>query len=1154
MSGEGGLGFCLPGTQGSPEDQIPPAVPGTVLNMPIQAHQQAMAPGQPGTLGTMQQQNAFGGGQAPFQSTIVQTTTMSSDAAVATAAVSQQTQQAATMQLMQQHQALQAQQIQTAISNGQQLTPQQVQTLQMMMMIQRNQQLLQQQQQQLLASQPPAASNQYMQQYQVAATAARSNTDAAVAVAKAAHGNIGGEPPAKRQAFDANQQAQLLASHQFRQLHQTGGLSHIPPAQQTALYHSLYARARQQLGLPPITAAVAPSRSNMRVSIDKRNKNTGDKLFQAVDTTGRDNADEVVRRCEEISRALSARLGKGVHSNEGRFGGTDYDSPVSITQQQMIEACGDTARYLKPYQIVGVNFLMLLHRSQVGGAILADEMGLGKTAQLISYLGCIKTFDKDPGPHLVVVPASLLENWQREFRRWCPNIKSVVYYGKHRIVVRKRLNALRQKLQRGEVIDDDLTDLQDPDILAEAAASQRYAEALAQEEEDADNEDPLGLGHMHESDDDFDVKQANMPENGPQSTFTAPEPPPRKWDFNAPLDAAPFHVMLTSYTLFERDSPDQRADRDFLESWRWSHLIMDEAHALKNRNAQRTTRLRRVANTSRRRIMMTGTPLQNDLIELQNLMHFLLPRVFAAQGFENFANMLQGDENEVQRLTDRMKQLLGPFVLRRLKTEVAGQLTEKKHATEFIAMTKEQENIYEISLQNYRNQIADNNKAATTLAEDGQVAVEKFMKNLGTKKINHMFTHLRKVAQHPLLVRHHYDDAKVEEIAAKAFQMSLFSGNATLRRVTDELMAYSDYSLHAFCYNSGPEFLNYRLNATHLMTSTKFQFLADLLPRLKENKSRPLIFSQWTAVLDVIEWLMDELRLPYVRLDGSTAVDERLATVDRFNHSDDVFAFLLSTRAGGQGLNLTGADTVILHDVDFNPQIDRQAEDRCHRLGQTKPVNVYRLITKNSVDQNIYDLSQRKLKLDHAVLDGITSGRGAKLKEAAVERQHMSFILHSLFAGKSDYDSMINAGPDEVDEAQRVAEAEQKKKKQQVLEDNAEEKEAAAGKDDGTVKEEGEEEDAGPAAALNATPVVALETNADVKDEEPRGCIANDNTLQAPDGEIKEEPAAPPAMGGTSFKLKIKLPQPAAPTPVEQQQEMNNEDDRGVRMESAAVE
>ena len=255
----------------------------------------------------------------------------------------------------------------------------------------------------------------------------------------------------------------------------------------------------------------------------------------------------------------------------------------------------------------------------------------------------------------------------------------------------------------------------------------------------------------------------------------------------------------------------------------------------------------------------------------------------------------------------------------------------------------------------------------------------------------------------------------------------------------EELAGYSDYSLHAFCYNSGPEFASYRLNATHLMTSTKFRFLADVLPKLKAQGSRPLIFSQWTAVLDVIEWLMDELRLPYVRLDGSTAVDERLATVDKFNlGAEDVFAFLLSTRAGGQGLNLTGADTVILHDVDFNPQIDRQAEDRCHRLGQTKPVMVYRLVAKNTVDQNIYNLSQRKLKLDAAVLDGITSGRGAKQREGAQERQQMGFILHSLLADKEDYEAML-AMPDEIEEEQRAKAAQRAAQK-------AAEKEAAAAK------------------------------------------------------------------------------------------------------------
>lgn len=643
-------------------------------------------------------------------------------------------------------------------------------------------------------------------------------------------------------------------------------------------------------------------------------------------------------------------------------------------------------------------------------------MGLGKTAQLINYLGAIKAFASDPGPHLVVVPASLLENWQRELRRWCPCLKSVVYYGKHRAVVRKRLNDLRERLMRGEEVDDDLADLQDADILAEAAASERLAEAEALAHTDMHDDDPLGIEHLHESDDEFDLKRANLPENAP--TVLPPEAPPPKWDFSAPLAPAPFHVMLTSYTLFERDSPDQRIDREFLESWRWSHLIMDEAHALKNRNAQRTTRLRRVANASRRRIMMTGTPLQNDLVELQNLMHFLLPQVFAAQGFENFAEMIQGDEREVQRLTERMKQLLGPFVLRRLKTEVAGQLTEKKHTTEFIEMTQEQAAMYEASVQSMRSQISG--KVVSAVTEEGKAAVERFLKSVGAKKINHMFTHLRKIAQHPLLIRHHYDDAKVEEIARKAFDLNLFSGNATLRRVTEELLTYSDYSLHAFCYNSGPEFHSYRLGTPQLLTSTKFRFLKELLPKLKSAGSRPLIFSQWTAVLDVIEWLMDELRLPYVRLDGSTAVDERLATVDRFNTSEDVFAFLLSTRAGGQGLNLTGADTVILHDVDFNPQIDRQAEDRCHRLGQTKPVAVYRLVTKGSVDQNIYNLSQKKLKLDHAVLDGIVTGRGARQREAAQERQQMGFILHSLFAGKEEYDAMIAEQPGQSEEEKVV--------------------------------------------------------------------------------------------------------------------------------------
>lgn len=111
---------------------------------------------------------------------------------------------------------------------------------------------------------------------------------------------------------------------------------------------------------------------------------------------------------------------------------------------------------------------------------------------------------------------------------------------------------------------------------------------------------------------------------------------------------------------------------------------------------------------------------------------------------------------------------------------------------------------------------------------------------------------------------------------------------------------------------------------------------------MKESGHRVLIFSQWTSMLDILEWTLDVIGVTYRRLDGSTQVTDRQTIVDTFNNDKSIFACLLSTRAGGQGLNLTGADTVIIHDMDFNPQIDRQAEDRCHRIGQTKPVTIFR--------------------------------------------------------------------------------------------------------------------------------------------------------------------------------------------------------------------
>ncbi len=739
----------------------------------------------------------------------------------------------------------------------------------------------------------------------------------------------------------------------------------------------------------------------MRVSIDKRRRANASASFNAEDTTKGDHTQEVLNRVSEITEHLRNEL-----ANRTRLrGAQSFDQ---VTQQMLIEACGSNARFLKGYQMIGINFLMLLYRTQVGGAILADEMGLGKTCQIISYLGAISALERDEGPHLVVVPASLLENWQRELDRWCPKLKSIVYYGKHRAVIRNRLRDLKSKMDAGIEVDDDLSDLQNEDILAEMAMHEKLA--AERMSDDSDDCEDVAPGGGYGSDQDYDERaerEGNTVTGKPKIVV----PPPPSWNYAEALPKAPFNVLLTSYTLFERDSNEQRKDREFLEGWKWSHIIMDEAHALKNKEAQRTTRLGRVASVSRRRIMMTGTPLQNDLFELQNLLQFLLPQVFAnkVDAFGDLAEMANND-GEVEKLTDSMKQLLGPFVLRRLKTEVAGQLTPKQHHTRFIEMSPEQQELYVAAVDLMKSQIDSQIRtpaASSSVQGRDEASLKKFISSIGAKKINHLFSYLRKIAQHPLLVRSNYSNADVAAIAKKAVAHGSFSGDVTFKKVFDELLTYSDYAIHAFCYGAGPDFAMHTLTQEHMMASCKFRFLAVLLPKLKEAGSRPLIFSQWTSMLDIIEWLMDVLQLPYVRLDGSTAVDERLATVDRFNNgTDDVFAFLLSTRAGGQGLNLTGADTVILHDVDFNPQIDRQAEDRCHRLGQTKPVSVYRLITKATVDQNIYGMSLRKLKLDHAVLDGITTGAGAKSKQNAQERQHMGTILRQLLNGEEKYDEM----------------------------------------------------------------------------------------------------------------------------------------------------
>ncbi|KAL4186316.1 hypothetical protein AMTRI_Chr09g33250 [Amborella trichopoda] len=584
-----------------------------------------------------------------------------------------------------------------------------------------------------------------------------------------------------------------------------------------------------------------------------------------------------LQKCDRISASLRKELygsSSGSPVSCEAYSEVDAASAKIVKQEDIDAACAseesDVQPILKPYQIVGVNFLLLLYRKKIGGAILADEMGLGKTIQAITYLTLLKHLEDDPGPHLIVCPASVLENWERELKKWCPSFTVIQFHGAGRAAYSKELSSLAKAHRR-----------------------------------------------------------------------------------------PPFDVLLVCYSLFERHSVQQKDDRKVLKRWRWSCVVMDEAHVLKDRNSYRRKNLMSVAQKANQRLMLTGTPLQNDLHELWSLLEFMMPDIFET-GDVDLKKLLNPEDKD---LIARIKSILAPLVLRRLKSDVMQQLVPKIQRVEYLSMETQQAVAYKEAIDEYRA------ASQARMMKNSELFVDSVFGFLPRRQISNYFMQFRKIANHPLLVRRIYNDGDVVRLAKMLHPRGTFGFDCTLERVIDELKSYNDFALHRLLVLYGGMGTLGALENRHVLSSAKCQALADMVPSLKKQGHRVLIFSQWTSMLDILEWALDVIGVTYSRLDGSTQVTERQTIVDTFNNDPSIFACLLSTRAGGQGLNLTGADTVIIHDMDFNPQVDRQAEDRCHRIGQTKPVTIYRLVTKGTVDENVYEIAKRKLVLDRAVLE-----------------------------------------------------------------------------------------------------------------------------------------------------------------------------------------
>jgi SWI/SNF-related matrix-associated actin-dependent regulator of chromatin subfamily A containing DEAD/H box 1 len=611
--------------------------------------------------------------------------------------------------------------------------------------------------------------------------------------------------------------------------------------------------------------------------------------------------DYLVRKCEDMAKPLNAEIKSWgikpktdgeldiVSLRDSQRSGHDsgIGTPVSDDELKPFAskallpqpAIMNHEFKMKDYQIVGMNWLNLLYSKRMS-CILADDMGLGKTYQIIAFLAHLLETG-DSGPHLVVVPSATLENWLKEFHRFCPVLVVEPYYS----TVPGEREEMRLRL------DDEKDDV---------------------------------------------------------------------------------NVIVTTYQLAKG-----KEDFPWLKQYGFRCAIFDEGHVLKNAQSQVSMKLNRIR--SRTRLLLTGTPLQNNLRELISLLAFMMPDLFherqdALKAIFNHSVKALDENHEAllsaQRIA-RARSMLTPFILRRKKYQVLKDLPKKDRRVEWCDLTPEQSVIYSSYLQKAFD-IRDRRERGEEI----------------TNESTHILMKLRQAAIHPFLFRQIYKDAQLPKIAKQAVKDPQWA-NSNPDLIVTELLAYSDMELHTLC-NKNEVLHKFALRNDEWLASGKFQKLLELVRRFIAEGSYILIFSQFVMVLDILELVLNHEQINYFRLDGSTKVSERQDLIDEFSNDENKTpVFMLSTKAGGAGINLAKANKVLVLDSGFNPQDDIQAENRAHRIGQVRDVEVIRLITRGTVEEQIYKMGLTKLKLDEEVA-GVgeeEEGEAAKKKNANEETE-----------------------------------------------------------------------------------------------------------------------------------------------------------------------
>jgi SNF2 family DNA or RNA helicase len=431
---------------------------------------------------------------------------------------------------------------------------------------------------------------------------------------------------------------------------------------------------------------------------------------------------------------------------------------------------------LRPYQKAGYNWLHFLKKYKFGGC-LADDMGLGKTVQTLAFLQSLQNEDKtNSSPSLLIVPTSLIYNWQIEAQKFTPDLKILVYAGHQRVKDEK--------------------------------------------------------------------------------TFQH------------------YDLVITSYGVV-------RQDEDLFLKFYFKYIILDESQVIKNPSSAISKTVRMLK--SHYKLILTGTPIENSTLDLWTQISFINPGLLGTQNYfkDHFLTPIEkhGSEEKMRKLQAMIK----PFVLRRLKTQVATDLPDKIENIRYTHMTPEQEKLYEETKSYFRNQLLEDYNGENQLL------------------LIQGLTKLRQIANHPKLV-----DSDCE------------------------------------------------------VASGKLDDVLYMIDEIISEKHKILIFSQFVKYLDLFRNKLDDKKIAYRYIDGSISSKDRQAEVSAFQNNEETKVFLISLKAGGVGLNLTAADYVFILDPWWNPAIENQAIDRAHRIGQKNTVFTYKFITKNTVEEKILLLQEKK--------------------------------------------------------------------------------------------------------------------------------------------------------------------------------------------------